>query len=197
MKWFKISIVSILGVIVLIAAALAIAGLGADANRLTSSLVIRQKPAAIWPWLYQSDKVKQWVSWLAEVRDDGKAEPVPGGKSVWVMQDRNNNNAPMEITAVVDSVEPPRKLAVSLSAPAAFYGAGVYTLTGRPDGSTLLESDSRYSFEHPFARFMTPLVIWQAKKKMMADLLHLQSLVETAMNHRPDIVGNYAGTIPT
>ena len=113
----KISIVSILGVIVLIAAALAIAGLGADANRLTSSLVIRQKPAAIWPWLYQSDKVKQWVSWLAEVRDDGKAEPVPGGKSVWVMQDRNNNNAPMEITAVVDSVEPPRKLAVSLSAP--------------------------------------------------------------------------------
>jgi len=100
MKWIKISIVSILGVILLAAAALAIAGLGADANRLTSSLVIRQKPAAIWPWLYQSDKVKQWVSWLVEVREDGVGEPVPGGKSVWVMEDRNNNNARMEITVL-------------------------------------------------------------------------------------------------
>ena len=179
MKWIKISIVSILGVILLAAAALAIAGLGADANRLTSSLVIRQKPAAIWPWLYQSDKVKQWVSWLVEVREDGVGEPVPGGKSVWVMEDRNNNNARMEITGIVDAVEPNRRLAVSLQAPEGFHGTSTYTLTEQRDGSTLLVSDSRYTFESGLVRFMSPLVIWQAKKKLMADMLHLQALVET------------------
>ena len=39
-----------------------------------------------------------------------------GGKAVWVMEDRNNNNARMQITGVVDSVEPNRKLAISISA---------------------------------------------------------------------------------
>jgi uncharacterized protein YndB with AHSA1/START domain len=176
MKWIKLSIVSILGIILLATAALAIAGMGTNANRMRCSLVIRQKPAAIWPWLYEPDKVKQWVTWIVEVRSEG--EPVPGGKMVWVMEDRNNGNARMEIQAIVQAVEPGHKLAVELSATEAFRGTSTYSLTEQPDGSTLMVSDSQYRFDNAFARFMTPLVLWQAKKKMVSDMDHLRTLVE-------------------
>ena len=176
MRWIKFGILSIVGIIVLATAALAIAGSGSDANRLQCSLVIRQKPAAIWPWLYEAEKVKQWVTWIVEVRNEGP--PVAGSKMVWVMEDRNNGNARMEITAVAQTVEPERKLAVALSATEAFRGTSTYTLTVEPDGSTVLASDSRYTFDNGFAKFMMPLVIWQAKKKMLSDMGHLRTLIE-------------------
>ena len=53
MRWTKFSILAIVELIILATAALVIAGMGADANRLQSSVVIRRKPAAIWPWIYQ------------------------------------------------------------------------------------------------------------------------------------------------
>jgi uncharacterized protein YndB with AHSA1/START domain len=178
MKWVKIGVVSILGLILLATAALAIAGMGADANRMTASAVFKAKPAAVWLWLYKPERVKQWVSWLVEIREEAAGEPVPGGKAVWVMEDRNNNNARMEITGTVESVEPLRKLAISMTAPEGFHGTNTYTLTEQPDGSTRLDSDSRFVFEDRFARFMTPLVLWQAKKKMLSDLDHLRALIE-------------------
>jgi uncharacterized protein YndB with AHSA1/START domain len=176
MRWIKLSIVSVFGIILVVTAALAIAGSGSDANRLQCSVVIRQKPAAIWPWLYEAEKVKQWVTWVVEVRNQGA--PTPGSKMVWVMEDRNNGNARMEIAAVAEAVEPERKLSMALSAADAFRGTSTYTLTEQPDGSTVLGSDSRYTFANRFARFMTPLVIWQAKKKMISDMFHLRTLVE-------------------
>jgi uncharacterized protein YndB with AHSA1/START domain len=178
MKRVKLSIAAVLGLILLATAALAVAGMGPDSNRLYSSVVIRQAPAAIWPWLYQEDKVKQWVSWLVEVRNNGATEPVRGGKYVWVMEDRNNNNARMDLNWMVDAVEPNQKLAISVEAKEGFHGTSVYTLTAQPGGTTLVESDSRYTFDSGFVRFMSPLVIWQAKKKMNADLDHLRTLVE-------------------
>jgi hypothetical protein len=59
-----------------------------------------------------------------------------------------------------------------------FKGHVVYTLTPLPDGSTQLIEDSRYDFDNGFARFMTPLICWQAKKKMIDDQAHLRALVE-------------------
>jgi len=34
--------------------------------------------------------VKQWVTWLIDIGEEGSGEPVVGGKAVWVMEDRNN-----------------------------------------------------------------------------------------------------------
>jgi hypothetical protein len=91
------------------------------------------------------------------------------------MEDRNNGNARMEITGTVEAVEPNRRMAIRLSAPEGFHGSSVYTLTPLPDGSTRLDSDSRYVFDNAFARFMTPLIYWQAKKKMLGDLEQLRA----------------------
>jgi uncharacterized protein YndB with AHSA1/START domain len=180
MKWVKIVLGAFLALIVLCAAALAVAGMGPDANRMQSSVVIRNKPEAVWPWLYKADKVKRWVSWLIEVREEREGEPAPGGKAVWVMEDRNNGNARMEITGTVDAVEPNRRIAIHMTSPEGFSGTNVYTLTPLPDGSTRLDSDSRYTLDNGFARFMMPLVLWQARKKMAADMDNLRTLVEGA-----------------
>jgi uncharacterized protein YndB with AHSA1/START domain len=154
-------------------------GAGPDANRMTSSIVIHQKPEAVWPWLYKPDKVKQWVTWLVDIREEGSGEPVVGGKAVWIMEDRNNGNARMEITGIVKAVDPGRHIEIALSASEGFRGVASYTLTALPDGSTRLDTDSRYDFDNSFARFMTPMVLWQAKKKSVSDQDHLRSLVES------------------
>ena len=178
MKWVKISLTAILGILVLSAAAVAVAGMGKDSNRIYTSTVIKDKPASVWPWITKPDKIKQWVSWLVEVREEGEGEPAPGRKSVWVMEDRNNNNMRMSINGRVDTVDPYRRLAVSMHVPDSFQGTNVYTLTEQPDGSTKLESDSRYTFDNTFAKFMAPVVCWQAKKKMASDMDHMRSLIE-------------------
>jgi uncharacterized protein YndB with AHSA1/START domain len=180
MKWILIVVASLVGLLLLGAAVLFAMGTGKDANRMTGSIVIHQKPEAIWPWLYHPEKVKRWVSWLEEIREDRSGEPMVGGKAVWVMHDPNNGNARMEITGVVQAVEPARRIEVALSAPEGFKGTNTYTLTPLPDGSTRLEYDSRYVFDNAFARFMTPVICWQAKKKMADDESHLRTLVEAA-----------------
>jgi uncharacterized protein YndB with AHSA1/START domain len=180
MKWVLIVIGSWFALLVLGAVVLFAMGAAADANRITTSVVIHQKPEAIWPWLYQPEKVKQWVTWLVEIRDEGHGEPTPGAKGVWVMEDPNNGNQRMEITGVVKSVEPGRRLAITMSAPEGFAGDNVYTLVPLPDGSTRLDTNSRYVFANSFARFMTPVICWQAKKKLVSDEDRLRALVEAA-----------------
>lgn len=176
MKWVKLAALVLAVLILVPVVCLAIANAGADSNRITTSVVIHQKPEAIWPYLYQPDKVKQWVTWLVEVRGEG--EPAVGKNVVWVMEDKNNGGAKMEIAATVEAVEAQRRLALRLKAAEGFTGTNVYTLVPLADGSTRLESDGRYMFDNSFARFMTPLICWQAKKKMVGDLETLKTRVE-------------------
>jgi uncharacterized protein YndB with AHSA1/START domain len=178
MKWILIVLGSLFGLLVLGVVVLLAMGSDKDANRMTSSIVIHKKPETVWPWLYKPDKVKQWVTWLVDIREEGSGEPVVGGKAVWVMEDRNNGNQRMEITGTVKAVDPGRYLDVVLTASEGFHGEASYTLTPLPDGSTRLDSDSRYVFENSFARLMTPMVMWQARKKMVDDQSHLRSLLE-------------------
>jgi len=183
MKWILIVLGSLFGLLVLGAVVLLAMGAGPDANRMTNSIVIHQKPEAVWPWLYKPDKVKQWVTWLVDIREEDSGEPVVGGKAAWVMEDRNNGNAKMEIVGTVKAVEPNRRLEIAMTAAEGFRGSASYTLTALPDGSTRLDTDSRYDFDNGFARFMTPIVLWQAKKKYTSDQDHLRSLVESAATH--------------
>ena len=76
------------------------------------------------------------------------------------------------------SLNQDRRLAIHMTSPEGFSGTSVYTLTPLPDGSTRLDSDARYMIDNRFARFMMPLVMWQAKKKMAGDMDHLRTLVE-------------------
>ena len=177
MKWIGIIVGVFVAVLVVAILVLAVLSSRRDAGRLQASIVIRQKPEAVWPWLYEPDKLKTWVSSLVEVRRDSSGPPANGGHDVWVMQDRNNKNAGMEINSVVEAAEQNRRLAVRLSA-RGFHGSAAYTLTDVGDGTTRVDLDSRYEFENRFVRLMTPLVLWQAGKKMATDFERLRASAE-------------------
>ena len=179
-KWTKIVLLTLTAIIVLPVIALAIAGMLPGADHMVVSTVIKAKPEAIWPWLYEKQHVLQWVSWLVDVREDSAGEPAVGKSGVWVMEDQNNNNARVEFTGTVEAVERHRRIAIRLDAPGGFHGTTVYLLAPLPDGSTRFDSDSRYVFDSAFARFMSPLIYWQAGKKLVADQQHLKTLIEAS-----------------
>lgn len=101
-----------------------------------------------------------------------------GTREVWVMEDRNNNNALMEITGEVTAVEENRYVEVKLSSAKLFDGVASYRLTDLGNGRTRMESAGKYYFKSAFATLMTPLVMPSAKKKMDNDLGKLKSLIE-------------------
>ena len=177
MKWIKIIGGGLVGCLLLGVAILALLGMRTDANRLQTSIVIGKPAREVWPWLYDAPKLKSWVSWLMDIKGE-PGEPSVGRKSVWVMQDQNNNNALMEIQSLVEAVERDRKLAVKLNVEGQFSGNAVYLLTDMGNGQTKLEVDSRYEIYNSFARLFMPLVITSAKTKMLGDLTKLKSLVE-------------------
>ena len=120
MKWILIVLGSLVGLLVLGVVTLLAMGTSKDANRMTNSIVIHQKPETVWPWLYKPDKVKQWVTWLVDIREEGSGEPMVGGKAIWIMEDRNNGNQRMEITGTVKAIEPGLHIEIALSAPEGF-----------------------------------------------------------------------------
>jgi len=156
-----------------------IAGMGADSNRAVTSIVIKQKPAVIWPWLYKADKVKQWVSWLVEVRVPDPTVHGVGATSVWVMKDENNGGALMEIVAKNREYAPPSHLVLQISVQGEFTGENVYELVDLGNGRTRLEMDSRYRISNWFANLLEPVVTPAARKKMVADEARLKSIVES------------------
>jgi hypothetical protein len=48
------------------------------AHGRAANSIVRRRGAWYEEWLYQPDKVKKWVSWLIEVREDGPGEPAVG-----------------------------------------------------------------------------------------------------------------------
>jgi uncharacterized protein YndB with AHSA1/START domain len=179
MKWLRLILVVLALMILVPVVLLGLLNTREDANRLHTSIVIHQPASTVWPWLYEGDKLKNWVSWLKEVQRDGVAPPVVGGRAVWVMSNEDNGGQLMRIDGMVESVEPERRLVLRLSAPEGFRGKTTYLLSPAEGGGTRLETDGRFEFESGFAKLMTPVIIWEARKKSETDLEHLRSLLET------------------
>ncbi|MEO8596962.1 MAG: SRPBCC family protein [Candidatus Solibacter sp.] len=176
-KWTKIVLITLAAVILLPVAGLAIAGALPGSGHMVATVTIHRKPEEVWPWLYRKEHVMQWVSWLVEIREE-PGEPQAGKSGVWVMEDQDNNNERVEFTGTVQAVEPYRRINLKLDAPGGIHGFTEYRLTPLADGSTRFDSDSRYVLESAFARFMLPLIYWQANKKVVGDMARLKALIE-------------------
>jgi uncharacterized protein YndB with AHSA1/START domain len=180
MKW----IVRLLGVvvvlIVLAVVVLAVMGMREGSDQLKASIEINRPAADVWPWITQPEKQKQWVSWLIDIKPVGEKKDGVGARSIWVMEDKNNNNALMEITGEITASDPGKYVAVKLWVDGGFDGTASYTLVDLGGGKTRMESAGKYHFQSAFARLMTPLIMPQAAKKMNSDLLVLKEKVESS-----------------
>lgn len=176
MKWVLRIAGGLIGVILLAMAVLYIVGHRDNAGRVHASAELNGSPEQVWPWLNEGDKLKQWVSWLVEVRGWESGAGV-GAKRVWVMKDENNGGELMEIDGRCSEYAPPSRLTVQLSSGNIFDGQQAYRLTDLGNGHTRLDVESFYHFSPWFARLMEPLITAAAEKKMVGDVTRLKALV--------------------
>jgi uncharacterized protein YndB with AHSA1/START domain len=180
MKWV-LRIVGGLAAILLITAGVLFAmGFRSDAGRIHISIEIAASREQVWQWANDPDKMKQWISWLVEVRTDPSHPMAVGAKRVLVMKDENNGGQLMEIQGTCREYNPPERIVMQLSAAGAFDGDATYSLAAIGTDRTRLDVENRYTFGSGFARLMEPLISHLAQKKMQMDTAHLKQLVERA-----------------
>jgi len=178
MKWV-LRIVAVVVAIPLVGAAVLLAmGQRSGAGRIGASTEVQAAPEQIWPWFDESAKLKQWVSWLVDVREGGNPVSGLGAKRVWVMRDENNGGMLMEIEAMYTEYTPPVRLAVHTRTADMFDGQQAYRLTDLGNGRTRVDAEGTYQFHIWFARLMEPVITPQASQKMRGDLARLKGLVE-------------------
>src|ERR1022692_1861794 len=86
----------------------------ANAGRVRVSAELNASPEQIWPWLNTSDKLKQWITWLVEIRQDQPGTRV-GTKQVWVMRDSNNGGHLGEREGALTRWPPPARESVHIT----------------------------------------------------------------------------------
>lgn len=172
MKWVKRVMLAVAVLVVGAAAVLGAMGLRSGANQFTEVTEFGRPPQEVYAWLTEPDKVKQWVSWLVEIRRESPT------REVWVMEDANNGNQKMSIVNEAVEQNPPQFLKVKLSAPEAFTGASTYRLTDLGSGRTRLAYTMEYQFDSWFARLLEPVITRSAAEKMRGDLERLRGKME-------------------
>jgi uncharacterized protein YndB with AHSA1/START domain len=179
MKWVKRIGIVLAAVVVLPVLTLVIMGQRSGAGHLRTSTEIQATPDQLWPWVEDGARLKQWVSWLVEVKAWDPPQPGVGAKRVWTMRDENNDGYLMQMEGICTEYAPPTRLTMHLAVKGAFDGTQQYRLTDLGGGRTRLEVESQYHFTDRFAQLMEPLITPSARKKLVGDIARLKSLVET------------------
>jgi uncharacterized protein YndB with AHSA1/START domain len=177
LKWIGIVVAAL---IVLPFVTLLILSQRANAGASHTEIEIAAAPEAVWPWLDEGARLKQWVSWLVEVREPQPVHHGVGAPMTWVMKDENNGGALMPMAGKFTEYNPPTHFKFSIGSPREmFEGEEAYTLVRLDNGHTRMAIDARYRYHQWFAALMEPLITPAADKKMRSDLAKLKSLIET------------------
>jgi uncharacterized protein YndB with AHSA1/START domain len=180
MKWLKWIGIALAALIVIPIGTLLILGHRANAGRSHVSVEIAGSPEQVWVWLDDSARLKQWVSWMVEVREPQPPRHAVNAPLTWVMKDENNGGMLMALDGRITQYDPPNRLAVAISSREyQFSGDETYVLTNLGNGRTRIQVDSKYHYDMWLANLMEPLVTPAAEKKMVGDLARLKSLVES------------------
>lgn len=181
MKWLK-RIAIVLAVLVIVPImTLLVLGQRANAGRSQAAIEIGASPDQLWTWIDDGERFKQWVSWTVDVQyPDPQNMHGVGARRVLVMKDENNGGALMRIIGKCTEYTRPSRMTVQLGdADGMFTGEETYTLKELANGRTRLEVSGRFHYSIWFANLMEPLITPQAEKKMVMDMAHLKTLVES------------------
>lgn len=171
-------LLSIVGLIMLGVVTLLVMGSRPGADHSAVSVDIAKPPQVVWTYVDEPDKLKSWIGWLVEVRDQTPGHHGVGSRRVLIMEDRNNGNTRMSVDGEVVAYDQGKKETERISSPGMFSGENTYTLQDLGNGRTRLTLDGRYRFDNWFAQLMSPLVLSAAHKKMVEDVQRLKSVVE-------------------
>jgi uncharacterized protein YndB with AHSA1/START domain len=180
MKWVK-RIAIVLAVLLIVPmAVLLVLGHRANAGLAQASVEINASPDQVWTWLDDGDRLKQWVSWMVEVKyPDPQKMSGLGGKRIWTLKDENNGGMLMQIAGTFSEYAPPSRMTVQVAdSDGMFNGEESYRLVDLGGGRTRMEIRSRAHYTEWFANLMEPLITPEAEKKLVMDLNHLKKLLE-------------------
>jgi uncharacterized protein YndB with AHSA1/START domain len=186
MKWVK-RIAIVLAVLLIVPmATLLVLGHRKNAGVAQAAAEIDAPPDQVWTWLDDGDKLKQWVSWMVDVKyPDPQRTNGLGASHVLVMKDENNGGMLMRIVSKYSEYAPPSRMTVQVGdTEGMFTGAETYLLTDLGNGRTRLEVRGRFHYSQWFANLMEPLITPQAEKNMAMDMAHLKRLAEAKADAR-------------
>lgn len=180
MKWALYAAAAIASLLVIaIFVLLALGGARGQARHVVT-MEIGRPAAEVYRWVREPALVEQWVGWLIEIRPLTPQPSGPGSVQLWVMEDRNNDNARMELRVETLREEPDRLLEARVTAPGMVTGTVLYELQPMDPRRTLLSYRATYQYEHWLARLLTAIVSRSAQQKLEADLARLKAAVEAA-----------------
>ena len=176
LKWIGIVLASL---IVLPLITLFVLSHRANAGVSHSEIEIAAAPEQVWQWVDDGARLKQWVSWLVEVREPQPVHHQVGAPMTWVMKDENNGGMLMPLVGKFTEYDPPRHLKLGIGSDAEMFdGEEGYTLVRLADGRTRMMIDAKFHYHQWFAALMEPVITPAANKKMARDLGQLKSLIE-------------------
>lgn len=178
MKWIKRILLALVVLLTLAVAVLAFLSSRPGADELKVIVDVNKPPAAVWNYLEEPEKLKSWVGWLKEIREATPGKRGVGTSQVWVMEDRNNGNAAMEITGEVIAYEPDRSKTIRATVPGVFSGQTEYLVENLGGGRSRLIQHGRYTFNSAFTKLFTPLIMNSAASKGKEDMQRLKQKVE-------------------
>jgi uncharacterized protein YndB with AHSA1/START domain len=180
MKWVK-RIAIVLAVLLIVpTVTLLVLDHRANAGVAVAAVEINAPPEQVWTWLDDGDKLKQWISWMVDVKypDPQKTHGL-GAKRVLVMKDENNGGMLMQIAETYTEYAPPSRLTAQVAdTEGLFHEEASYRLVDLGSGRTRVEARSHAQYMQWFSNLLEPLITPQAEKKMAMDMARLKSMVE-------------------
>jgi len=178
MKWIPRIVGTLVALLVLFVLGLWIASNRRDAGRMRGSVDIERAPEEVFAWMFEPDKLQQWVGWLVQVRPDTTTPRAGiGHRETWIMDDPRMRK-PLAVQGTLTLWEPPQELGVHVELPQRFEGDVFYKLTDLGNGRTRVEQDARFHYLGKFAALMEPMMTPEAMHKMMEDMHRLKAKVE-------------------
>lgn len=173
MKAVQIFVVVTGAVIVLGLLALFLVGRRPGAGLVSGTVELAAPPATVMTWLTEPAKLRQWVSWLSEVRGDSSAAAA-GRRQEWVMDD--GKSGALTLSVEMTGYWPPDSMRMRLVAPGLVEGDNRYVLEDLLAG-TRLTVVGKYHHPNPLIGLLEPLVTPEAQSKLSADLARLRTSV--------------------
>jgi uncharacterized protein YndB with AHSA1/START domain len=178
MKWILYVLAALAALVVLAIVVLIAIGGGRGESRLVRTNEISRPAGVVFKWISEPDRLKSWVGWVVEIQSLTPAPATVGSRTVWVMEDRNNNNQRMDIQTEVTRVEPDRLLETRLNVPMGFSGTVTYELQPIDANRTHLTYRAYYKFDHWLAKLLEPVISRSAQQKLNEDLDRLKQKAE-------------------
>jgi uncharacterized protein YndB with AHSA1/START domain len=147
-------------------------GLRPGANTARASLEIGRPAGEVWSWLHEPARLKIWVAGVLEVRQESPT------RQIWVMEDRNNNNARMEMSCDITEDDRPRRMKLHMTVANSFEGDTMVVLTPFGSARTKVELSGTFYFDDWLVKLMTPVAVYSTQQRMAEDLTSLKVELE-------------------